>query len=50
MMGGKGGVRAEKKKESIMISMYSAWGARGGLRNTEKTSSDFTASYYADRQ
>ena len=41
----KGG---KKKKGGIMISMYSAWGARGGLCTTEKTSSDFTASYYAD--
>ena len=49
-MGGKGGIRAGKKKEGITISMYSAWGARGGLRNTEKTSRDFTASYYADGQ
>ena len=24
------------------------WGARGRLCNTEKTSSDFTASYYTD--
>ena len=49
-MGGKGGIRVGKKKEGIMISMYSAWGARGGLCNTEKTSNDFTSSYYADGQ
>ena len=49
-MGGKGGIRVGKKKEGITISMYSAWWAHGGLRNTEKTSSDFTASYYADGQ
>ena len=47
---GKGGIRAGKKKEGITISMYSAWGTRGGLCNTEKTSSDFTASYYGDGQ
>ena len=39
-----------KRKEGIMISMYRVCGTRGGLRNTEKTSSDFTASYYADGQ
>ena len=49
-MGGKGGIRAGKKKGGIMISMYRLWRARGGLYNTEKTSSDFTASYYADEQ
>ena len=49
-MGGKGEIRVRKKKEGIAISMYSAWGAWGGLCNTEKTSSDFTASYYADGQ
>ena len=49
-MGGKGGIRVGKKKVVIMISVYSTWGARGGLCNTEKTSSDFTASYYADGQ
>ena len=47
-MAGKGGIRAGKKKEGITISMYSVWGAQGGLCNTEKTSSDSTASYYAD--
>ena len=49
-MGGKGGTRVGKKKGGIMISMYSVWGARGGLCNTEKISSDFTATYYADGQ
>ena len=49
-MGGKGGIRMGKKKEGITISMYSAWGAQGGLCNTERTSSDFTVSYYADGQ
>ena len=49
-MGGKGGIRAGKKKEGLTTSMYSVWGARGGLHNTEKTSSDFTASCYADGQ
>ena len=39
-----------KKKGGITISMYSVGGVRGELRNTEKTSSDFTASYYADEQ
>ena len=39
-----------KKKEGTMISMYSAWGTRGELCNTEKTSSDFTPSYYTDGQ
>ena len=41
-MGRKGGV--------IMISMYNEAGAHGGLYNTEKTTSDSTASYYADGQ
>ena len=50
-MGGKGGIRAGKKKEGITINTYSVGGgARGGLCNTEQTSSDFTASYYADEQ
>ena len=49
-MGGKGGTRVGKKKGGITISMYSMVGAQGGLCNTEKTSSDFTASYYADGQ
>ena len=49
-MGGKGGIMVGKKKEGFTISMYSAWGTWGGLRNTEKTSSDFIASYYADGQ
>ena len=49
-MGGKGGIRVGKKKEGITISMYSARGARGGLCNTEQTSSDFTASCYANGQ
>ena len=48
--GWEGRDKGEEKKEGIMISMYSAWGTRGGLRNTEKTSSDFTASYYTDGQ
>ena len=49
-MCGKGGIRAGKKKEGIRISMYSAWGAQGLVCTTQKTSSDFTASYYADGQ
>ena len=49
-MGGKGGIRAGGKERDITISMYSVGWARGGLCNTEKTSSDFTASYYADEQ
>ena len=49
-MGGEGGIRAGKKKAAITISIYSAWGARGGLCNTEKKSSDSIASYYADGQ
>ena len=49
-MGGKGGIRVGKKKGGITISMYSVEGSRGGLCNTEKTSSDFTASYYVDGQ
>ena len=40
----------DAKKGGIRISMYSVGVARGGLCNTEKTSSDFTASYYADGQ
>ena len=40
----------KKNKGGIMISMYSVGGARGGLCSTEKTSSDSTASYYADGQ
>ena len=41
-----------KKKGGITISMYNVGGrgAQGGLYNTEKTSSDSTASYYADGQ
>ena len=49
-MGGKGWIRAGKKKGGITISMYSVLGAWEGLCNTEKTSSDFTASYYVDEQ
>ena len=37
---GKGG----EKKGSIPISMYNMGGIQGWLYNTEKTSSDFTAS------
>ena len=44
MMSGKGGIRAGKKKEGITISMYSMGGTQGELCNTEKTSSDSTAS------
>ena len=44
-------LRGEKERgHCIMIRMYSAWGTRGGLRNREKTSSDFTASYSTDGQ
>ena len=40
-----------RKKGGITISMYSVVGGiLGGLYNTEKTSSDFTASYYTDGQ
>ena len=46
----KGGTRAGKKKGGIMISMYSLGGSWGGLCNTEKTSSESTASYHADGQ
>ena len=49
-MGGKGGIRVGKKEGGITISMYSVCGAQVGLCNTEKTSSDFTASYYVDGQ
>ena len=49
-MGGMGEIRSGKKKGGITITMYSVCGAWGGLYNTEKTSSDFTASYYADDQ
>ena len=49
-MGGKGGIRGQGewgKKEATKISMYNVG---GGLCNTEKTSSDSIASYYADGQ
>ena len=49
-MGGKGGIRVGKKKGGITISMYSVVGGMGRVCNTEKTSSDFTAPYYADGQ
>ena len=49
-MGGKEGIRARKKNGDITISMYNVVGVWGGLYNTEKTSSDFTASYYVDGQ
>ena len=49
-MSGKGGIRGKGEKGGIMISMYNVAGARGGLCNTEKTSSDSIASYYADGQ
>ena len=49
-MVGKGGVRVGKKKGGITINMYSVGVPRGGLCNTGKTSSDFTASYYVDGQ
>ena len=40
-----------KKKGGIMISMYNVGaGERGGLCNTEKTSSDSTTFCYADGQ
>ena len=45
-----GGIRAGKKKGGIMMSMHNVGGAWGGLCNTEKTSSESTASYYADGQ
>ena len=48
--GWEGRDKGGEKKEGITISMYSAWGARGRLCNTEKTSSDFTASHYVDGQ
>ena len=49
--GGKGRDKGRGvEKGGIMISMYSAWGAWGGLCNTEKKSNEFTASYYADGQ
>ena len=46
--GWEGRDRGRGKKGGIMVSMYNVWGARGGLCNIEKTSSDSTASYYAD--
>ena len=50
-MGGKGGIRAGKKKGGITISMYSVCGgAWRGLCNTEKTSNDSTTPYYAEGQ
>ena len=49
-MSGKGGTRVGKKKGGITISMYTVGQAWGGLCNTEKTSSDSTASYYTDGQ
>ena len=48
---GTGGIRGEGKKVCIMISMYNVGGwSQRGLYITEKTNSDFTASYYADGQ
>ena len=49
-MGGKGGIRGLVKKGGITISMYNVGGSWAGLCNTEKTSSESTASYYADGQ
>ena len=49
-MGGQGGIRGGKKERGNMISMYNVGEAWGGLCNTEKTSRDSTASYYADGQ
>ena len=37
-----------EKKRDIKISMLGEVGERVGLYKTEKTSSDSTASYYAD--
>ena len=48
-MSGKGGIRVGKKKGKN-ITIYNVGGAQGGMCNTEKTSSDSTASYYADGQ
>ena len=47
---GREGEGWSKKKAVISISMYNVEGVRGGLYNMEKTSSDFTASYYTDGQ
>ena len=50
-MGGKGGIRAGKKKEGIMISRHNIGGGTQGRQyNTEKTSSDSVTSYYTDGQ
>ena len=46
--GWKGRDKGRKKKGGITISMNNVGGVLCGLYNTEKTSSDFTASYYAD--
>ena len=46
-MGGNGGIRGLK---GIMISTHNIGGAQGRKYSTEKTSSDFIASYYADGQ
>ena len=49
-MGGKGGIRGRKRKGALRLACI-MWGeAQGGLYSTEKTSSDSTASYYADGQ
>ena len=46
----QGGIRGCKKKGGIKISMHGGEGERGGLYNTERTSSDSTTFCYADGQ
>ena len=42
--------KGEEKKGGIKICMHGGVGERGGLYNTEKTSSDSTTFCYADGQ
>ena len=50
-MGGKGGIRGGKRDITISRRNVAAGGGTQERQyNTEKTSSDSTASYYADEQ
>ena len=46
-VGGKGGIRGIR---GITISTHNMGGTQGRQHNTEKTSNDFIASYYANGQ
>ena len=48
--GWEGREKGGKKKGGLMISMCNVGSACGRQCNTEKISSDFTASYYTDGQ